>query len=129
MSLFQVGNFKLHSGTESEWKIECDALTDEDWEALALVGSKIIPPFCSVEGVPRGGLKLAAALEKYVDSKAWRILVADDVLTTGASIKEQRADRPNVMGLVVFSRTSHLIPHWVQCIFQTHEAIKYGWEF
>jgi len=35
MNLFQFGDFSLHSGSKSKWKIECDALTDEDVEALA----------------------------------------------------------------------------------------------
>ena len=35
MNLFQLGKFTSHAGKELNWKIECDALTDADWECLA----------------------------------------------------------------------------------------------
>ena len=40
MNLFQLGNFVSHAGNELEWKIECDALTDEDIETFAYLISK-----------------------------------------------------------------------------------------
>ena len=78
MNLFQLGNFVSHAGNELEWKIECDALTDDDWECLAkMISEKTV--FGTVYGIPRGGTKLANALQKYCDPKVrWR-LVVDDV--------------------------------------------------
>ena len=35
MTLLQEGNFTLASGKTSEFKIECDALTQEDWSTAA----------------------------------------------------------------------------------------------
>lgn len=66
-SLFQHGNFLLHSGDTTSFKIDCDALSDDDIETLAFEISLRVPPFSNVEGVPTGGLRLAQALERYRD--------------------------------------------------------------
>lgn len=126
MGLFQLGDFKLHSGSKSRWKIDCDALTDEDIEALALMITEIVHPFGSVEGVPTGGLRLAKALEKYIPSTNRQNvhLIVDDVLTTGRSIEEVAeshkglgpAGRPAILGAVIFARGK--CPQWVTPLFQ-----------
>jgi orotate phosphoribosyltransferase len=114
MSLFQRGAFKLHSGAFTDWKIDCDALTDEDIETLAeQIGRRF--RFGSVEGVPTGGLRLAVALERYLLPDSLPLLIVDDVLTTGASMEEQRAGR-DAIGVVIFSRGA--CPGWVTPIFQ-----------
>ena len=77
MNLFQLGKFTSHAGNELDWKIECDALTDEDWECLAKMISERTQ-FGSVYGIPRGGTKLAKALEKYITPKNPVRLVVDD---------------------------------------------------
>lgn len=105
MSLFQLGKFVSHAGTELDWKIECDALTDDDWECLAeMIADRIM--FHEVVGIPRGGNKLAAALQKYKlenkdDLETYR-LVVDDVWTTGKSMKDFM--QPGDFGYVVFAR-------------------------
>jgi len=43
-------------------KIECDALTNSDWMALAFMISERIT-FNKVVGIPRGGTKLANELK------------------------------------------------------------------
>ena len=101
MNLFQLGNFVSHAGKELEWKIECDALTDEDWECLAKMISERCQ-FGSVYGIPRGGVKLANALEKYTTPNNPYRLVVDDVYTTGKSMNE--AMNPGDIGFVVFAR-------------------------
>lgn len=101
MNLFQSGSFISHAGKQLDWKIECDALTDEDWECLA----KMIAERCSfgtVYGIPRGGTKLALALEKYCNPKSSTRLVVDDVYTTGKSMRD--AMTPDDIGFVVFAR-------------------------
>lgn len=65
MNLFQTGRFLLASGAESSWKIECDALTVEDWKTLARLIAERVPTFGEVSGVPRGGLTLASYLWPY----------------------------------------------------------------
>ena len=117
MGLFQLGAFALHSGDDSKWKIECDALTDDDWVTLAY----LIQDRCSfrkVVGVPTGGLALARALEQYAQpSTSLPILIVDDVLTTGKSMEECKAQFPNevVIGHVAFARDE--CPVWIDPLF------------
>lgn len=130
MNLFQTGSFKLASGRQSSFKIECDALTDEDWKSLAKLASELLPAFGVVEGVPRGGLKFAEELQKYsracacsyphqphdwCQGKPLPLLVVDDVWTTGGSFERHCAGR-DALGCVVFSRG--LTPPRVIPLFQ-----------
>ena len=129
--LFVKQDFILHSGTPAHWKIECDSLTDEDIATLALiiVEKTSIPvweDFCAAEdksdirrvhGVPRGGVKLAKALEQYIDPNGTIDLIVDDVLTTGASMEQAKKELgwKNVFGVVIFARGQY--PHWIYPIF------------
>jgi hypothetical protein len=83
--------FKRASGSMSDWKIECEALTANDWEALAVMAVALLPPFGRVAGVPRGGVPFADALRRYTDPNSWSVvLIAEDVVTTGASMERVR---------------------------------------
>jgi hypothetical protein len=123
MNLFQLQKTILNSGKESDFKIECDALTDEDIECCAYLISKKVK-FWQVLGVPRGGLRLAKALEKYIDASARLTLVVDDVLTTGNSINdcvashwdEWPVNRRESKGFVIFARCK--CPDWITPLFQ-----------
>lgn len=122
MNLFQQGNFTLHSGEEVWFKINCDALTNEDLDTLALLVAEDsrIGSFAVVEGVPTGGLRFAKALERYALSEYAnvqnpRVLIVDDVLTTGNSMEEQRAERDKVQDVVIFAREKS--PDWVVPLF------------
>ncbi len=128
MNLFQSGQFKLHSGEETDFKIECDALTDEDWATLAQVIRKRFV-YSAVTGVPRGGLKLAELLVPYITPKSRRHLIVDDVYTTGTSMRDMRdkcqvtmADygpRGYHIGVVVFARARiQGKDGWIKPIFQ-----------
>jgi len=114
MSLFQRGRFQLHSGDVAYWKIDCDALTDGDIDTLASLAFDVLPSFGLVEGVPNGGLRLAASLQAYSRKGVDKLLIVDDVLTTGASMEEQRAGR-DAIGLVIFARGP--APGWVTPLF------------
>jgi orotate phosphoribosyltransferase len=122
-SLFQYGTFTLASGQKSHWKIECDSLTPEDWEALAVMAAERLMPFGGVVGVPRGGLPFATALAAHVTPGVRRLLVAEDVLTTGGSIERFLEANPvqgglydHVQGVCVFARGP--CPAWVMPLFQ-----------
>lgn len=138
MSLFQTGNFRLHSGATSRFKIDCDALTDEDTATLV---EMIHASYCfkQVHSIPRGGDRLTAALKKYEDpeghdlqrrwgtSRLWEHLLIDDVLTTGYSMcmtaskligaEVGVAFRTDIHGIVIFARDrpSH---RWITPIFE-----------
>lgn len=106
--LFQWGKFTSAAGIDLSWKIECDALSDEDWECIALAAVPRLGHFNRVFGVPRGGLKLANALQPYRVQNVNSCLVVDDVWTTGKSMLEFAAriePNPNLWrGFVAFAR-------------------------
>ena len=110
--LFMAGEFVLHSGGRTGFRIECDALQDADWVALAAWAVQLLPSFGAVEGVPRGGRKLADALAVHVTTGP--LLIVDDVLSTGTCIEQWRSNR-EAIGLVVFARARP--PAWVRWLF------------
>jgi len=114
--MFESGNFRLHSGDQSLWKINCDCLSTDDWATLAaLAGDRL--RFSAVVGIPQGGLAFAEGCRKYADlSQPLPVLIVDDVLTTGASMEEFKArTKGPVIGCVVFARGP--CPDWVTPIF------------
>lgn len=117
MKLFQFGTFRLHSGAFSRFKIDCDALTDTELDVLAHELAEQLPLFNTVEGVPTGGLRLANAMRPYsTGNESHPLLIVDDVLSTGDSMEQQRAER-NAIGAVPFSRTVKNIPSWITPLF------------
>jgi hypothetical protein len=119
-SLFQRGEFILRSGTVSDYKIECEALTPSDWDALAHIIKARIPAFGAVYGVPRGGVPLQEVLAPFATGNELDpLLICDDVYTSGASIREAAKLvqwKGPVMGVVVFAREPMVEP-WVQAVF------------
>ena len=120
--LFQSVDFKSHSGLELKWKIECDALSDPEWFTISQMIMEITSPFKEAIGIPRGGTKLGNLLNQYgTRKKEDPILLVDDVLTTGESMKEFKTKRTwrnpaDYIGWVVFARTK--TPKWVTALFQ-----------
>lgn len=115
-ALFDKKDWKMHSGGIAHYKIECDALTDSDLECLAFMISEK-GQFREVHGVPRGGARLEKALHKYKSKQGVRLIV-DDVLTTGASMEEAKANLGwhDAVGVVIFARSSY--PSWIKPIFE-----------
>lgn len=116
MNLFQTGKFELHSGGTSDFKIDCDALTDEDIKTIVSIIIKRYN-FSYVVGIPEGGIRLAKALIPHC-KESYPVLVVDDVLTTGASMKQYLKDYGSLsQGVVIFARGP--VPNRVNAIFYT----------
>jgi len=116
MTLFVNRPLTGHAGFTLNFKIECDALSDEDIESIAAMINRSMR-FRQVIGVPHGGIRLANALQKYKTCNGITLLV-DDVLTTGTSMEEAKKARNGevVAGVVIFARGP--CPDWVRSIFQ-----------
>lgn len=133
-NLFQGEFIFLHSGEATDFKIDCDALTDEDLASIAKVISRNIK-FSKVYPIPTGGERLAKALEKYGDPKYSAVLIADDVLSTGRSFKHFKfklekelntlrvqspyrpSGCPEIKGICIFCRRPEMKPDWVEAVF------------
>jgi hypothetical protein len=108
MDLFQRQKFTSHAGIPMEWKIEMDAISDKEWDCLAsMIMDYQKEPFSKVVGIPRGGVKLQNALQKYSEwepKHPW--LVVDDVYTTGTSFREFCTTKETMFAYkwVVFAR-------------------------
>jgi len=107
VSWLQLGNFTLHDGRHSTFKIECDGLTDADVATAASLLSRLLPLYSAVEGVPRGGLRLARALALLAGvgpgADEAPLLICDDVWTTGRSVEALGAGREANVA-VIFAR-------------------------
>lgn len=114
LSLFREGDFVAASGNVLPWKVECDVLTADDWRVLAKTVADVIQ-FGAIEGVPRGGLSFAQALEPYMADEG-PLLIVDDVLTTGASMERHRRGR-DAIGIVAFARVKDL-PPWISAVWR-----------
>ena len=113
-TLFKSGGFTLHSGAFTSWLIDCAALTDADLSTLAFLTVSLFGAYGEVEGVPEGGLRFARELRKF--TTVGPLLIADDVLTTGASMEAQRDGR-KAKGVVIFARGP--CPTWVTPLFSS----------
>ncbi len=132
-NLLQLGDFTLNSGKKSFFKLECDAFTDDDWKCIAELVYNMIGVFSSVEGIPRGGTKLAELLQPYVSGSGPHLIV-DDIWTTGGSMQRawQAKHRANgepdwisphnyILGAVVIARGP--IEPWVKALFTINHAL------
>lgn len=126
--LFIPGEYVGNSGKVLQGKVECDALTDTSWLWAAEYVARRLQ-FCKVIGVPTGGFKFAEALEpltmehsEHVTGKpSTRLLIVDDVMTTGGSMERMREELNApiwaVSGYVLFVRTLR-IPLWITPIWR-----------
>ncbi|MBR0574349.1 hypothetical protein QJU43_06275 [Pasteurella atlantica] len=121
-NLFIQQRFQMHSGGFSDFKIECDALRETDLDTLAFLISRKFS-FGGVYGIPRGGVALQKALEKYITPENKTFLLVDDVFTTGGSMFEAKdkilADVTaqgfeKLQGVVLFARGK--MPDWIQSV-------------
>ena len=88
--LFTEGDFISHAGLPLSWKLECDAISSDEWKCIAkMIMDYQTQSFRIAIGIPRGGVVLGHWLNEYASGDAKDpVLVADDVYTTGTSFKE-----------------------------------------
>ena len=121
VDLFQKVDFKSHAGLDLSWKIEMDALSDNEWKCIAHMIIELSQPFRAAIGIPRGGLKLSGYLNDYgsTQKESDPYLIVDDVMTTGGSMevfKKEHFNDKYVIGWVVFARSK--VPIWCDALFR-----------
>lgn len=129
--MFKSGEFISHSGKKLNWKIECDSLDRVDITTLAeIISSKFrFGRVCSPPTNSHFVLDLVRLLEHYhADRKSKTVLIVDDVVTTGRSLRVKRKElisqgvKPdNITGVVIFSRGG--CPVWATPMF----TLNRGW--
>ena len=93
IDLFQRVDFTSHAGLDLSWKIEMDALSENEWKCIAHMIMELSQPFQAAIGIPRGGLKLSGYLHEYsTQNPADPYLIVDDVMTTGGSMREYKEE-------------------------------------
>jgi len=119
MDLFLNESFVSHAGINLDFKIDCDALSDGDLETIAKRISRHFI-FGKIYGVPRGGLRLAAALEQFRSPNCETTLIVDDVFTTGTSMEDARLTvGMDSVGVVIWARGN--CPSWIHSFNQLAE--------
>ena len=126
-TLFKSIEFVAHAGDILDFKIECDALSDESIATIAkYIASRT--SFGMVEGISkngcrRTGCRLADALEPYAKPDApFNILIVDCVLTTGNSMEQAKATylpevhEADILGWAIFARTEPAT--WINAVFR-----------
>ncbi len=128
MNWLELADVTLNSGRRSTFKIECDSITDDEWEAVAALLVQIVPMFSEVVGIPRGGITLAHYLQQHEVELAGTTLIADDVFTTGGSMERTKAelircghDPGRIHGAVLFARGP--CPPWVTALFTIDQRL------
>ena len=120
VDLFQKVDFKSHAGLDLSWKIEMDALSNNEWKCIAHMIAELSDPFQAAIGIPRGGVKLSGYLNEYcTHAPTDPYLIVDDVMTTGGSMevfKKEHFKDKHVIGWVVFARGQ--VPIWCDALFR-----------
>jgi hypothetical protein len=133
MALFKDGVFTAHSGLTLDWKVDCDALTDDDLGCIARLVTQRYD-FRACYGIPRGGTRLASAILRRgtLNSHSTTILIVDDVYTSGASMRAMRdrimsAAPPELalfaQGFVLFARDAPAM--WVDALWKQNQTFNW----
>ena len=125
-SLIQLGKFTLNSGKESDFKLVADEFINDNLDGLVQLVRRMVGPYGDVYGVPRGGCVIAEELKKYNASVLTNtVLIVDNVLTTGGSMKQARELMSGkyefIVGAVLFARGP--CPPWIAPLFQMPDRL------
>ena len=124
MDLFKSGSFTSHSGVDLPYKIECDALSVGDIKCIVGIAATVLPDIREVYGIPTGGYRLSDAFQQHL-KPVGKVLIIDDVLTTGNSFDMARANimdagiaESDIIGFVVFARGAP--SSWIRYMFMEY---------
>lgn len=118
--VFQLRRTTLSSGLVSGWKLNFERFDQPSVWCFAAQIARRAGAFGRVEGVPTGGEELARCLARWIQPTSDVLLIVDDVLTTGESIRQQRNGR-RATGWVVFDRSAEFgieRPGWVRALWR-----------
>ena len=126
--LFEYGDFTSHAGKQLPFKIECDVFDSQDWDTIAkMVMLYQTVPFSHAEGIPRGGVPFAEAMNKYASgNKKDMPMICDDIWTTGTSFKDyMKENYPQALAgwghrWVVFQRGPNQTLNECRALFKLH---------
>ena len=109
IDLFQTVDFISHAGLPLKWKIECDALSDDEWKTIAkMIREYEDQNWQYAVGIPTGATRLGEILTTYgTGSVKDPVLIVDDVYTTGKSFidfEEKHYKDKKVIKWTVFAR-------------------------
>jgi len=121
VSLFNKGIFHLFSGRTTDWVIDCNALSQDDWECIRNLVLERHPNFSHVAGVSTNGKRLADLLSSFCTNGD--VLLVDDVLKVNVMhahrlyyrTRQEYHDR-DVSGYVIFACVP--CPTWVRALWQ-----------
>jgi len=127
MALFVDEEFTSHAGLRLGWKIEMDALDEDDWRCLAkMILEYETRPFREAVGIPRGGKLLGDILnESSTGNPDDPVLIVDDVYTTGTSFREFISENYLVTPVIcwaVFARD--VVSSNVNVLFQMPSSMR-----
>lgn len=130
VTLFRDDRFTSHSGLDLPWRIECDALSPEDWDTIGKAVARRYM-FCEAIGIPRGGIPFAEALNRHKQAEHHcNIVVVDDVITTGNSMLqymqeiEKKYPDKRVFGIALFARRGFQ-KFGIETVFQVNHTFEY----
>ena len=130
--LLEWGEFTSHAGKQLPFKLECDAFDSQDWDTIAkIVMTYQTRPFSHAEGIPRGGVPFAEAMNKYASGDEKDMpMICDDIWTTGTSFREYIKEKyPGWLSgfgfrWVVFQRGPIDNMNSCNALFRLPEAVK-----
>ena len=130
MSTFLSGDYSVHLGRITPWRIDPSQFDDGDWDCFAQMVVERYPNFERVVGVSQYGVKLESHLTQHATHGG--LLIVDDVLHP-QTINDMRLYfrtrekyvNHQIQGFVIFARVP--CPRWVRALWQLDVRVN-DWE-
>jgi hypothetical protein len=132
VTIFSKGDYSIHNGRVTPWRIIPSSFSDEDWECFAQLIAERFPNFEKVIGVSQFGVKLESHLSQY--STHGGLLIVDDVLYPETMNKMRLYFRTrkkyvnyDIQGFTVFARVP--CPSWIRALWQLDVRVEEWTQF